>query len=328
MSNQTNLLHQSPVQSGPPPGTKATLDRPLVYLIDGTSLLFRAYYGMHGRSSADGLEVGAVVGLGQLLHGFLRREGVSGQGLVSLVFDAGQVTFRNRIDPRYKANRGDPPLDLEPQFPLAQQLVRALGFPVLALGDYEADDLMATAARIAQEAGHPVRLVSPDKDLAQLVSDDIPPITLQDPKSGDILDGAGVISKYGVHPDKIVEFMALVGDTTDNIAGVRGVGPKAAQALVEVFGTVEKIYQSIDRVAFIGVRGAKSLGKKLTDGHDEALLARKLVELDRHAPLGWGPSAVASQVTWVGPTGEAEAFFARLKADFVLRNFRKLYSAS
>jgi len=295
-------------------------------LIDGTSLLFRAYYGMHGRMSADGLEVGAVVGLGQLLYGFLRREQVRGQALVSLVFDAGKITFRNRIDPRYKANRGDPPLDLEPQFPLAQQLEHALGFPTLALGDYEADDVLATAARIAQEAGHPVRLVSPDKDLAQLVSDDAPPITLQDPKSGDILDGKGVHAKYGVHPEKIVEFMALVGDTTDNIAGVRGVGPKAAQALVEVFGSVEKIYRSIDRVAYIGVRGAKSLGKKLTDSHDEALLARKLVELDRHAPLGWGTAEVASELTWTGETNEAEAFFERLKADFVLRNFRKLYA--
>ncbi len=321
MSHQTDLL--TAAEGSPaPPGVRRLVDVPTLYLIDGTSLLFRAYYGMHTRTSTDGLEVGGVVGLGQLLYGFLRREQTS---LVAVVFDAGQLTFRNRIDPRYKQNRGDPPPDLEPQFPLAQQLVRALGFEVIALADYEADDLMATGARIARGAGYPVRLVSPDKDLAQLVCDDPPAVSLQDPKSGDLLDREGVHTKFGVYPERIVEYMALVGDATDNVLGVRGVGPKAAQALVNVFGTIDKIYQSLDRVAFIGVRGAKTLGKKLTAGRDEAFLARQLVELDRHAPLAWSPHNLEAQLTWHGPEKDADAFFMRLKADYLLRNFRKLF---
>lgn len=322
MSNQTELLRQQPAPSQPHPAVRRD-NTPSVYLIDGTSLLFRAYYGMHPRTSEDGLEVGAVVGMGQLLHGFLRRERAS---LCAVVFDAGQVTFRNRIDPRYKANRGDPPPDLEPQFPLAQQLVRALGFCVLSQADYEADDLMATAARLARAAGYPVRLVSPDKDLAQVVSDTWPEVVLQDPKSGDLLDSKGVHAKFGVPPEQIVEYMALVGDTTDNVLGVRGVGPKAARALINVFGTVDKIYQNLDRVAFIGVRGAKSLGKKLSAGHREAVLARQLVELDSYAPLDWPIDSLERHVCWHGPEKHADAFFARLRADYLLRNFRRLFA--
>lgn len=302
--------------------TKAAWTGPELHVLDGTAHLFRAYYGMTPRSSTDGLEVGAVLGACQLMLAHLRRERPAH---VAIVFDSGQVTFRTRLDPRYKANRGDPPADLEPQFDLLREAVAALGFLTIGVPDFEADDLMATLARHARDAGLGTRLVSPDKDLCQLVVDAAPPVRVHNPRSGEVLDEAGVAERVGVAPAKVVDFMALVGDTSDNVPGVRGIGPKAAQALLECFADLDAIYRGLDRVEYLGVRGAKSLAKKLEVGKDEALLARRLVALVDDVPLPFPAASLRQRSLWTGPLDDqADAVFQRLDSHSVLRGARGL----
>lgn len=190
-----------------------------LWVIDATALLFRAYYGMPARLSPTGGHVGAVLGLGHFLRGILRRR----PAFVAIVHDAGQRTFRNRIDPRYKANRGDPPPDLAPQFDLARAFTEVAGLLTFSVPDYEADDLMATLARRAREEGLATRLFSGDKDLCQLVRDDAPRVVIEDPRTGEVYDADGVVRRVGVAPGRCVDFFALTGDTTDNVPGVPGV---------------------------------------------------------------------------------------------------------
>ncbi|HGG57869.1 MAG TPA: hypothetical protein ENK31_08755, partial [Nannocystis exedens] len=256
---------------------------PTLLVVDGTALLFRVYYGMPSRKAENGVEVGAVMGVCHQLLGISRRRL---EDHIVVVYDAGQETFRNRIDPRYKANRGDPPDDLVPQFDLVKEASTALGFASLTLVDYEADDLMATLAARAREAGMRTRLVAIDKDLCQVVSDEAPAIDLCDPKTDVLTDAAGVVLRLGVRPEQVVDFMALTGDSTDNIKGVRGVGPKAAQALLAAFGSLDGILDNLARIEFLSVRGAKGLAKKMEAGREDALLARRLVCLDDAVPMG------------------------------------------
>ena len=294
---------------------------PELWVIDATSLLFRAYYGMPARLSPSGEPVGAVLGLGHLLRGLLRRA----PERVALVYDAGRITFRNRLDPRYKANRGEPPPDLAPQFERARLFGVAAGFVSLSVPDYEADDLMATLARQAGAAGLRTRLLSVDKDLCQLVRDDAPAVVLEDPRSGEVCDAAGVVWRLGVAPRQVVDYMALVGDSTDNVCGVRGVGPKAAQALLDAFGDLDAIYGALDRVASLPLRGARGLAARLAAGRDEAFLARELVRLDAEVPLGGLDLDVHTR--WRGPRADADAFFAALGSAGALRGLRSLAAA-
>ncbi|MCB9749888.1 MAG: hypothetical protein H6713_07760 [Myxococcales bacterium] len=313
----------APVTGGDEVSPRAPWRGPELVVLDGTATLFRAYYGMRygdGRTSTDGLEVGAVIGALQLTLGFLRRERPQH---VAVVFDSGQQTFRNRIDPRYKANRGDPPDDLEPQFELTRDAFEALGFAVYGVLDYEADDLMATLVRLGRAGEMAVRLVSPDKDLCQLVADAPPPVRLQDPKSGALLDEAGVSERLGVPPARVVDFQALVGDTTDNIAGVRGVGPKAARALLESFGDLDGVYRNLERVQYVSVRGAKALARKLEAARDEAALARRLVALVDTVALDVDAEGLGDETRWMGPRGQvADTLFHRLGTHGLLRGFR------
>lgn len=256
--------------------------QPELLVIDATALLFRAYFGMRPRRAPDGTEVGAVFGLAQLVLQIVRREGAR---RVALVYDAGRTTFRNRIDPRYKAQRGEPPAELVPQFDLALRMGQALGFAAYSVPDYEADDLMATLARVGREEGLAVRLCSVDKDVCQLVRDAGPATRVLDPKTGALCDEAGVRQRMGVPPRQVVDAMALIGDSSDNIPGVRGIGPRAAVALLEAFEHLEGIYADLGRVEALALRGAKGLAQKLAAGREEAFLARRLVQLCDAAPL-------------------------------------------
>ncbi len=304
-----------------------------LWVIDATALLFRAYYGMPPRSSPAGVPVGAVLGLSQLLLQIVRRNRAR---RIALVYDAGRETFRNRLDPRYKAQRGEPPPDLVPQFELALRLGQALGFAAYSVPDFEADDLMATLARQAGAAGVGARLVSVDKDVCQLVRDAGPAVVVEDPKTGDVLDEAGVRQRMGVVPARVVDAMALTGDSSDNIPGVRGVGPRAAVALIEAFGDLEGIYADLGRVEAMALRGAKGLAKKLEAGRAEAFLARDMVRLCHEVPLDGhgdapgraavpvGPGGLLTQTCWMGPRSEAAALFETLGTHGPLRAFTAL----
>lgn len=318
-------------------------EAPELLVIDATALLFRAYFGMAPRRAPDGTEVGAVFGLAQYVLQIVRREGAR---RVALVYDAGRTTFRNRIDPRYKAQRGEPPAELVPQFELALRLGEALGFAAYSVPDYEADDLMATLARVGREEGMAVTLCSVDKDVCQLVRDAGPVTRVMDPRSGSLCDEAGVRRRMGVVPRQVVDAMALTGDSSDNIPGVRGIGPRAAVALLEAFEHLEGIYEDLGRVEGLALRGAKGLAQKLEAGREEAFLARRLVRLCDTAPIDrppdgdgpvvvsrgrdgeaarWsaptGPGGLSVRTRWSGPNAAAPGLFAELGNDAPLRWF-------
>jgi DNA polymerase-1 len=289
-----------------------------LWVVDATALLFRAYYAMPPRLSPAGEHVGAVLGLGHLLRALLRRRPAH----LALTFDAGATTFRTRIDPRYKANRGEPPPDLAPQFDRARAFSEQAGFCTLSVPDFEADDLMATLARRGRAAGLRVRLFSVDKDLCQLVGDGV---VLEDPRTGEECDEGGVVRRLGVSPSQVVDFMALTGDSVDNIPGVPGVGPKAALSLVRAFGDLDRVYACLDQVASLPIRGARSLQARLLAGREEAYLARTLVRLHDDAPIDVCDLREASR--WRGPPDGADAFFAALGSPGALRGLRALASA-
>ncbi len=321
-SGATNSAQASGRRVPAPTKTSTTRTPPTLLVIDGTALLFRVYYGMPGRIAPSGVEVGAVMGVCHQLLGITRRRS---EEHIVVVYDAGQETFRNGIDPSYKANRGDPPEDLVPQFDLVKEASAALGFPSLSLVGYEADDLMATLAARAREAGMGARLVAIDKDLCQAVTDEAPAVDICDPKSDALMDAAGVRERLGVDPSQVVDFMALTGDSTDNIKGVKGVGPKAAQALLGAFGSLDGILDNIDRIEFLSVRGAKGLAKKMEAGREDALLARRLVRLDDAVPMGIDRATIAAAGLWRGPQPEAETFFGGLGIRGPLAGFHRLY---
>lgn len=334
MSNLDLFEREVPVAAAEEPAAEVLPGE--LWVIDATALLFRAYYGMPPRSTPAGVPIGAVLGLSQLLLQIVRRNRAR---RVALVYDAGRETFRNRLDPRYKAQRGEPPPDLVPQFDLALRLGQALGFAAYSVPDFEADDLMATLARRARVAGVGARLVSVDKDVCQLVCDAGPAVVVEDPKKGEVLDEAGVRQRMGVAPRHVVDAMALTGDSSDNIPGVRGVGPRAAVALIEAFGDLEGIYADLGRVEALALRGAKGLAKKLEAGRAEAFLARDLVRLCDAVPIDasgdapgraavpGGAGGLLTQTCWQGPRRDAAALFDELGTHGSLRAFTALRAA-
>lgn len=278
-------------------------------IYDATALLFRSYYGMGKVSSPEGFEVGALLGVGQRLTALMERQRPEH---VAVVFDAGKKTFRNEIDPLYKANRGEPPEDMLHQFDLEKEMITALGFACFCVVGYEADDLMATLATMARNQGVATQLVSVDKDLCQLVRDEPPSIFLYDPKRGVHSNEEGVKDRLGVYPHQVIDYFALLGDTSDNVPGVKGVGPKTAQALIEEFGTLETIYDNLNKVGFLPIRRSKSLVQTLEQGKPNAWLSRTLVTLKHDVDLGISEDELLSATKWQGPTSQADELFDRL----------------
>jgi DNA polymerase-1 len=240
--------------------------------------LFRAFYAMRPMSAPDGTPINAVFGLGMTLQKFLADQEPE---LLVGCFDAGAHTFRNELYPAYKANRGAPPPELVPQFDLGRELVERMGIATAICPGWEADDLLATLTGRLRDAGHEVVVVSGDKDLAQLLA---PGVSIYNLARDDWWHADRVPELLGVRADQVCDLLALKGDPVDNIPGVRGVGPKAATALLAEFADLDAIYADLDRVETLPVRGAKGLRKKLEDGRDAAEMSRRLVALDADAP--------------------------------------------
>ena len=211
--------------------------RPLVHLIDGPVYVFRAYYSMPPMSAPDGTPTNAAYGFANTLIKYLADTGATH---AAVAFDASGASFRNALEPEYKAQRGEPPDDLVPQFDLCARVARALGLPVFERENYEADDLLATLAEQLVASGARVRIVTTDKDLAQVVREDGRVVTY-DLARDELRDAAGVREKFGVDPDQIPDYLGLVGDGVDNLPGVPGVGPKSASAVLRAFGRIEHI---------------------------------------------------------------------------------------
>ena len=209
-----------------------------LYLIDGSGYLFRAYHALPPMNRPDGTPINAVFGFCRMLVADLLDNPEIDH--IAMILDAGSVTFRNKIYDKYKANRPDPPEDLIPQFPLIREAARAFNVTVCELEGFEADDLIATYARMALEAGGTCTIVSSDKDLMQLVR---PGVELMDPIKKIKLGPEAVFEKFGVTPDKVVDVQALAGDSTDNVPGAPGIGIKTAAQLINEYGSLETLLE-------------------------------------------------------------------------------------
>jgi DNA polymerase I len=250
-----------------------------LYLVDGSGYLFRAYHALPPLTrKLDGLPTGAVSGFSNMLWKLLEdmRAGDRPTHL-AVIFDAGKTTFRNDIYPAYKANRPDPPEDLIPQFPLVRDATRAFGVACIEEHGYEADDLIATYARLAREAGARTTIVSSDKDLMQLVIDG--EIELFDTMKNKRIASAEVMERFGVPPSKVVEVQALAGDSVDNVPGVRGIGVKTAAELINSFGSLEALLTRTHEIKQPKRR------ETLIENAENARISLRLVCLDDRVPL-------------------------------------------
>jgi DNA polymerase-1 len=246
---------------------------PRLYLIDGSAYIFRAYHALPPLTRAsDGLSVGAVAGFCNMLWKFLEEmKGADAPTHLAVIFDKSEVTFRNELYPEYKAHRPPAPEDLVPQFPLIRDATRAFNLPCIEMGGFEADDLIATYARQAAASGASVRIVSSDKDLMQLIIDGI--IQLYDPMKNRILGIDAVMEKFGVGPDKVIDAQALIGDSTDNVPGAPGIGPKTAAELINTFGSLDAILERANEIK------QQKRRETLINFADQIRLSRQLVTL-------------------------------------------------
>ena len=252
---------------------------PLV-LVDGSSYLYRAFHALPPLTTSKGLPTGAVKGVLNMLKS-LRRQYPDSP--FAVVFDAKGGTFRDELFAEYKANRPSMPDDLRVQIEPLHASVRALGYPLLCVDNVEADDVIGTLARSSAAADRPVVISTGDKDMAQLVDGHI---TLVNTMTGSTLDIAGVKEKFGVGPEHIIDFLALMGDKVDNIPGVPGVGEKTAQGLlVGIGGGLAELYANLDKVPALAIRGAKSLPAKLEEHREMAFLSYELATIKTDVPL-------------------------------------------
>ncbi|MBN8529504.1 MAG: DNA polymerase I, partial [Caulobacterales bacterium] len=243
-----------------------------LWLIDASAYIFRAYHALPPLTrKSDGLPVGAVQGYCNMLWKLIRdMKGADGPTHLAAVFDHSEKTFRNDLYDLYKANRSAPPEDLIPQFPLVRQATAAFGVPCVELPGYEADDLIATYACRARDAGGEAVIVSSDKDLMQLIG---PHVVMWDPMKERRLGQDAVIEKFGVTPDKMIDLQALVGDSVDNVPGAPGIGPKTAAQLLDEYGDLDTL------LARAGEIKQPKRRETLIEHADQIRLSRELVKL-------------------------------------------------
>ncbi len=252
---------------------------PLV-LVDGSSYLYRAFHALPPLTTSKGMPTGAVKGVLNMLKSLRKQYPDS---LFAVVFDAKGGTFRDAMFAEYKANRPSMPDDLRVQVEPLHASVRALGYPLLCVEGVEADDVIGTLARSSAAQGRPVIISTGDKDMAQLVDGHI---TLVNTMTGSVLDVAGVHEKFGVGPEHIIDFLALMGDKVDNIPGVPGVGEKTAVGLLTgIGGGLSDLYANLDKVPALAIRGAKTLPAKLEEHRDAAFLSYELATIKVDVPL-------------------------------------------
>ena len=242
-----------------------------VFLIDGSAFLYRAFHAIQHLSTAKGHPTNATYGVTRILMKLIREKNPTH---AAVFFDVKGPTFRHDIFADYKANRPPMPDDMVVQIPDVHRMIATLNIPVVQKSGYEADDLVGTYARIAQEQGFKVVMVTGDKDFIQLISDDC---ILWDPMKDIVQDKAGVEADLGIAPQQYIDVLGLAGDSSDNIPGVKGVGPKTAIKLVAEFGSIDNLYQNLDQVA-----SKKKLHQNLSTGKDIVLLSRDLATIDCH----------------------------------------------
>lgn len=270
-----------------------------VYVVDSHSLIFQVFHALPEMSSPRGEQVAAVFGFVRDMFYLIDDKKPDA---IICAFDLSGPTFRDALFDRYKADRGEMPQELVSQIPLIERVLKAMSIPVLTCQGFEADDVLATLARLCDEAGANCFIVTGDKDCRQLITDRVAVFNI---RKNQVFDAIALREEWGIGPDQVVDFQALVGDKVDNVPGVPGIGLKTAQQLLEVYGTLDNLLEHAAEVP-----GAK--GKKLIESRDIALLSRQLVRLDNQVPIV--PNWDASRVGGMDHQALAELF-----ADFGFR---------
>ncbi|MCO6429849.1 MAG: DNA polymerase I [Deltaproteobacteria bacterium] len=251
-----------------------------IYLVDGSGYIFRAFYAIHALRTKDGFPTNALYGFTRMLLRLLHE---SDSQHVAVVFDAGRETFRTEIYKEYKANRSECPPDLLKQMPFFAEIATALGLPVLMQPGYEADDIIGTLAERLSNAGVECVIVSGDKDLMQLVGDQV---SVWDTMKDARYDADGVKNKLGVWPNQVTDYLGLTGDSSDNVPGLQGVGPKTAIQLIERYGGVEEILNNAEKIGQdTEIRNRKKLASLIESEAECVRLSKRLVEIKRDVPL-------------------------------------------
>lgn len=261
---------------------------PPIVLVDGSSYVYRAFHALPPLTNSKGQATGAVKGVINMLRRLLKDYPESP---VVGVFDAKGKTFRDDLYPEYKANRPSMPDELREQIVPIHSIVRAMGLPFLCVEGVEADDVIGTLARQASEQGRSVVISTGDKDMAQLVDKHT---TLVNTMTDTVMDEAGVEQKFGIPPSLIIDFLALMGDKVDNIPGVAGVGEKTALGLLQGLGSLDDIYASLDKVAELSFRGAKTMAPKLEAEKANAYMSYELATIKTDVELDQRPEALAN----------------------------------
>ncbi|MCC6953326.1 MAG: DNA polymerase I, partial [Deltaproteobacteria bacterium] len=282
------------------------------YIVDGSGYIFRAFYAVHSLTTKTGFPTNALFGFTRMMTKLIRE---IGDARLGVCFDLGEPTFRHAMYDQYKANRDECPEDLVKQMPYFRKIVRALNLEVLEQAGVEADDIIGSLTlRFKSEA--PIIIVSGDKDLCQLVG---PGVTVWDAMRDIRYDPAGVKAKFGVYPEQIIDYLTLVGDSSDNVPGVKGIGPKTAVQLLEQFHTLDAILENPARITEIkGLRGASSIRTKIEEGLELVRLSKRLVTLKTDvAPFHEWASLESFQLR--DPDADAlKALFQELEFDALL----------
>lgn len=254
--------------------------QPWVHLFDGHVYIFRAYYSLPEMVADDGTPCNAAYGFANTLIRYAAEEAPTH---AAVCFDASMTSFRNALEPEYKATRGETPDDLEPQFDLCHEISVALGFRTYEVEDYEADDLLGALCDRAISKRAQARVITTDKDLCQLVRED-GRVVCYDLAKERIFDADGVREKFGVSPEQIPDYLGLVGDKIDNLPGVPGVGAKSAAGLLGAFGSIEGVPDDFAEWPELALRGAKSLATKVATHRERAMKTKDLATVLRKVP--------------------------------------------
>jgi len=286
--------------------------KPPLILVDGSSYLFRAYHTINFTTST-GQPTGAIYGVINMLKSLYKQYQPE---QMAVIFDAKGKTFRNDLYPEYKAHRPPMPDDLRCQIEPLHQIVKAMGFPLISIEGVEADDVIGTIARHATEAGRDAVISTGDKDMAQLVNRHI---SLINTMTNQFLDVDGVVDKFGIPPELIIDFLALMGDKSDNIPGVAGVGEKTALGLLQGIGSLDQIYKNLDKIGELPIRGAKKLAEKMVAHEADARLSYQLATIKLDVKL---PQAIEDLHIDDADTGALEKWFEEFEFKSWLKDIK------
>ncbi|MEP2617735.1 MAG: 5'-3' exonuclease H3TH domain-containing protein, partial [Marinomonas sp.] len=242
-------------------------------LVDGSSYLYRAFHAIPPMSTSTGHPTNATRGVISMIRSLIKTYPDSP---MVIIFDAKGKTFRDEIYSEYKAQRPPMPDDLRPQIEPIHRMVEGMGLPLVIIDGVEADDVIGTIAKQVGESGREVIVSTGDKDMAQLVTEKV---TLVNTMNNTVMDIQGVKDKFGIPPELIIDYLALMGDKVDNIPGVPGVGEKTALALLQGLGSIKEIYTRLDEIADLGFRGSKTMKQKMEDNKDMAELSYLLATI-------------------------------------------------